>query len=181
VERQPTRADHYMRLPDSEGLNVKMRGGRIEIKQRVGPVDRVCFHERVTGFVEEWHKWSFQLAAPGRARLRTASRASSWIAVWKNRQLRTYRVQDGGYVVARPTPDSPTQGCELELTEVQAAGQVWWTLALEAFGDESRLRDTLSLVAKQIFSADEPPSLEAANSHGYAAWLASMSTWKRSP
>jgi len=174
VARQPPRVDHYLRLPGTDGLNVKTREGRIEIKQRVAPTNVVRFHQRVIGVVERWRKWSFELAEPGRARPRSLQPVSSWIAVRKERRLRTYRVRNGEDVVARPAQEPPAQGCELELTEVHVADQAWWTLAFEAFGDEPTLADGLLLVAQHVFSADEPPSLPVSDSHGYAAWLASL-------
>ena len=174
VERQPPRTDHYLRLQDSEGLNVKLRGGRIEIKQRVGLAKVTQFHEGVTGALEQWRKWGFRLAEPGPARMRTLASVAAWIAVRKERRLRTYWVQDDWSIVAVPAAESQPQGCELELTEVDADGQSWWTLAFEAFGDESTLGDRLLRVARHVFRADEPPSLQAKDSHGYAAWLTNL-------
>jgi hypothetical protein len=171
VVQEPARTDRYLRLPDSEGLNVKLREGRIEIKRRVGEVRAVRFHERVTGVVEGWRKWRFELAEPGSSRVQAASPASSWISVHKERRIRTYHVEKDEDVTARSGPKPAATGCELELSRVRAAGQIWWTLAFEAFGDESALRENLLLVARYVVSTDEPPSLPVSNSRGYAAWL----------
>ena len=174
VERQPPRTDRYLNLPGSPGVNIKLRESLIEIKQRVGDGEAFQFHEHVAGVVESWRKWSFELAEPRRARLRAAPPASSWIAVRKERRLRTYAVKEGEEVVAQPASGSPVHGCELELTRVRAAREAWWTLAFEAFGDESALRDNLVLVAQHVFGLDAPPRLEIEHSRGYAAWLARL-------
>ena len=174
VEQEPPRVDRYLRLLGSEGLNVKLREGRIEIKQRVGQASVMRFHERVSGLVETWRKWSFEIAEPGGSRSETAPPGSSWIGVRKERRLRAYRVENGEDVVAWIGPGSPREGCELELTRVRAAGQVWWTVAFEAFGDESTLRENLLLVVRNVLSADEPPLLPGSNTCGYAAWLSSL-------
>jgi hypothetical protein len=171
AEQEPPRADRYLFLPDTSGLNVKLREGRLEIKHRVGQPSVVRFHERVTGRVEQWRKWSFELAQTSSALRRAAFPASSWIMVQKERRLRTYRVEDGDRAVVTSAPEPPAAGCELELTSVRALRELWWTLAFEAFGDESTRREMLLLVARHVFSADEPPSLLAGNSRGYAAWL----------
>ncbi|MGD8968471.1 MAG: hypothetical protein PVI07_13255, partial [Anaerolineae bacterium] len=67
MQRHPAREDHYLRLSDTYALGIKLRQGRIEAKQRVRRPGVVRFHERVTGIVEHWRKWSFQLAEPSRA------------------------------------------------------------------------------------------------------------------
>jgi len=172
VEREPPRTDRYLRLPGSDDLNVKLREGHLEIKLRVGQVNTLRLHEHVSGVVERWHKWSFELAEPAGARTETMSAAGSWIAVRKERRLRTYQVKRGGRVVALTSSEPPAEGCELELSTIDAAGQTWWTLAFEAFGDESALPDNLVLVAKQVLSVrDEPPPFPTDASQGYAAWL----------
>lgn len=169
VHEEPVRTDRYLQLPGSEGLNVKMREGLIEIKQRVGPVDVVRFHDRVSGLVEQWRKWRFQLAAPDAARSETD--APSWIAVRKARRLRTYRVTGEKEVVVLSDTETPVSGCELELTTVRVAGRAWWTVALEAFGDRFALRDNLLFTAEHVFRGDDVPTLKATDSRGYAAWL----------
>jgi len=169
VNKEPVRTDRYLQLRGSEGLNVKMREGLIEIKQRVGPVDVVRFHERVRGLVEQWRKWRFQLAGPDAARSETD--AFSWVAVRKDRRLRTYRVTGEKEVVVLSDAEVPASGCELELTAVRMAGRAWWTVALEAFGDTSALRDNLFFTAQHVFHGDDTPAFKAADSRGYAAWL----------
>jgi len=168
---EPVRTDRYLRIPTSEGLNLKLREGRIEVKLRVGEPEVARFHSRVTGVVERWRKWSFELAEPGGESSPGHLPASSWIPVRKDRQLCTYQVTEDGNVLSRTPPQGLAKGCELELTEVVAQGQVWWTVAFEAFGQEASLRDNLLLVAAHVLSTSEPPRLQAHRSQGYAAWL----------
>jgi hypothetical protein len=178
-EREPPRVDRYLRLPDSESLNVKLREGRIEIKQRVGQASVVRFHEHVTGRVEIWHKWSFELARSDVHASHTVYPASSWIAVRKERWLRTYQVEGNKDYGGQSAAEPPAQGCELELTTVRVAGQTWWTLAFEAFGEESPLEEILLSVARHIFDIDEPPLLPVGQSRGYAAWLVAITQKER--
>lgn len=172
-DQEPPRTDHYLRVPTSQGLNLKLREGRIEVKLRVGEPEVARLHQRVTGVVERWRKWSFELAEPGGESSPMHLPGSSWIPVRKDRRLRTHQVTEEGTVLNR-TPQGLTQGCETELTGVVAQGQVWWTLAFEAFGEEASLRDNLLLVAAHVLGASEPPRLEAHRSQGYAAWLVAV-------
>jgi hypothetical protein len=171
VQRHPCREDHYLRLGDTDALGIKLRQGRVEVKQRVREHGVFRFHERANGVVEHWRKWSFRLAAAHRALSSINASPASWIRVRKERLLRTYGLTSNGSVVPLPTPEAHHQACELELTRVEVADQDWWTLAFEAFGDESTLQEQLLLVAQHVFAAQEPPALNAQASRGYADWL----------
>ena len=63
--------------------------------------------------------------------------------------------------------------CEVELTEVRARGQDWWTLGFEATGPASllgsALEDTAALVFAQALPGDVEPGPE--DSRSYAEWL----------
>ena len=174
VDQEPGRVDRYLHLAHVEDLGIKLRQGRLEIKQRVGQQNLVRFHRRVAGLVEEWHKWSFALSEPESALAQAAAVAGAWIPVQKERQLRRYRVTDDGRVIALTASASPHRGCELELSRVEVAGEAWWTLALEAFGEPSTLRADLLAVARHVFASDQSPALPARDSRGYAAWLSRL-------
>jgi hypothetical protein len=181
VEIHASREDHYLRLRDTYELGIKLRQGQIEIKQRVLRPGLVRFHERVSGIVEHWRKWSFQLAEPYTALSSIAVPTASWIPVRKERMLRTYRLTiDTGVVPVSSSQSSP-EGCELELSKVHVVEQDWWTLAFEAFGEESVLQEQLERVARHVFAADRPPSLNASQSRGYADWLGRTAHKKKTP
>jgi hypothetical protein len=171
VQQHPVREDRYLRLPDTRALGIKLREGRIEVKQRVRNHGLVRFHERAAGIVEHWRKWSFQLAPGYGALPGMALPAASWVPVRKERLLTTYRLTADQTVVPVSSPQPLRRGCEMELTAVHAAGQDWWTLAFEAFGEESLLREQLVRVARHVLAAGEPPRLDAPDSQGYADWL----------
>jgi hypothetical protein len=169
------RVDHYLHLPDEDSLGIKLREGRLEIKQRHRRYGTVEFHERAAGLVEHWRKWSFQLAQ-GSDRLPPDMIADPpWIAVSKRRRLYRYRITRNREVVPVETVEYPEQGCDLELTSVKAEGRDWWTWGFEAFGEETALQGNLVLVAAQIFDTHGPPIvLGASHSHSYPAWLAAL-------
>ncbi|MGD2143645.1 MAG: hypothetical protein PVF54_04105 [Anaerolineae bacterium] len=180
VAEHQLREDHYLHLDDTDALGVKLRQARIEIKQRVRPNGMVRFHERVAGLVEGWRKWSFRLAEGGSAISSILRPAKSWIAVEKERTLRTYQLAADGRVVPLLGRELPAEGCKLELTSVRAVGQAWWTLAFEAFGDESALGKRLMLTAQHVFAGEQPPLLHAHDSRSYPAWLGRIACEEKS-
>jgi hypothetical protein len=174
-EREPAaaapRVDFYLRLADSDPLGIKLRGEQIELKQRFSEYGVVCFHKRVSGRVEGWRKWRFKLAESDLYLTRPPMPASAWMGVKKIRRLRKYQRLKNDTLVAISTMQHPAQGCALELTHIGIEGQDWWSVGLEAFGDEGSLYENLVLVAKHVLVAHEPPTLGAEASCSYPKWL----------
>jgi hypothetical protein len=163
------RTDHYLRLADGDALGIKLREGRIEVKQRCRQVGVISFGEWIAGRVEGWRKWSFLLAEAGDLK-RLAAPAAAWIAVQKRRRLYRYEVR-GDRVVSLPPGLYPVQGGHAELTDVRAAGQEWWTLGIEAFGEEATLEACFHMIAAHVLTGDGTPVLDAKRSCGYPGWL----------
>jgi hypothetical protein len=175
LEDPACRVDHYLHLPDRDSLGIKLREGRIEIKQRHRRCGTVEFHERATGLVEHWRKWSFELTQASERFPQVMVSDSSWIGVSKQRWLHRYRITGDRDIVPMDAVEYPEQGCDLELTSVKAEGKEWWTWGFEAFGEPPALQGNLMLVAVQIFAAHGPPIvLDASHSQSYPAWLAAL-------
>ena len=122
-EEQPRRVDYYLRLTDGDSLGIKLREGRIEIKQRHRQCGVVCLHKRATGVVEHWRKWSFGLAEAYGEPASVAAAAPSWIGVGKRRRLRTYRLTRGKEAVTVSALETIDQGCNLELANIEVHGK----------------------------------------------------------
>jgi hypothetical protein len=166
---QPVRVDHYLRLTGGDSMGIKVREGRLEVKQRYVSSRTVHFQPRISGVVEHWRKWGIPLAVgPHHVSGRPGA---SWIEVEKERALCRYRLLEDRRIVATSTDWNPAQGCDLELTAVRVRGREWWTLALEAFGQSDTVLENLLRVTEVVFGAGEPPTLEAADSYGYPRWL----------
>ena len=174
IRHEPPREDRYLRLCDTDDLNIKLREGRLEIKQRVGETETVQFHPQVSGVVEQWNKHGFVPAEEDDDTAAFAHAGRGWVAVDKDRSVRTFRVAEDSTVVVPTTTETPQRGCGMELTTVRALGRLWWTLALEAFGRPSSLHSSLLLTAQHVFASGEPPSLPNHRSYGYAAWLSRL-------
>lgn len=176
-EPEPThegqRIDHYL-LPEGngehmKGLGIKLREGRLEIKQRSRSLGETGLGKTATGIVESWRKWSFVLER-GQEAIRGVSLENLWLAVEKKRTLRRYNVDDRGRV--KPADRSTlTPDCEMELSVVRAAGEMWWSLALEAVGQERKGLALLTRVARGALGSTGAPILSSADSRGYPVWL----------
>lgn len=168
---QPRRVDYYLHPRNVDALGIKLREGRIEVKQRQRRQGIVRFHERVSGVVEGWRKWSFALAAVHRLPADVGAPPSSWIGVQKQRQLHNYRIMGEGQLVAVPGEDYAGQSCHLELTRIQVGGTRWWSLGFEALGPERALGENLTLAVAHVLAQEPVPTLEGKNSYGYPRWL----------
>ncbi len=166
-EEEPRRVDYYLRLGNMDALGIKLREGRLEIKQRHLQQGVVRFHEHAAGLVEQWYKWSFWVSEAG------PTPRPSWIGVQKERRLRKYQLAEDGKLVAIPTGEYPERGCAAELTTIQVEGQEWWSLGLEAVGEGSSLAETLMRTARHVLAPGHLSfSFDAVHSYGYPRWLA---------
>jgi len=169
LEAQPPRVDVYLPIPSDDGVGIKLREGRIEIKQRYGSLGPMIFSHGVAGIPELWRKWTFGPVMPGENGL------DGWVGVQKIRLVRNYSVgADGEKPVPIPHTRSPERGCSVELTEATANGQVWWTMGFEATGSEAQLAPTLECVVGQMLAGCDRLWLDLDRSYGYPRWLAKI-------
>jgi hypothetical protein len=153
--REEVRTDHYLVRAGAD-LGVKTREGRqLDVKELLGREADVVVAPDVVGTLERWVKWVFPLTAdaPSGEALDTAGGA--WLAVRKHRWL----VDVGA--------------CELELAEVDIAGDAWWTLALEAVGTDPVGLARLEKGLAELLGPTTPAEVDlaGAGSCGYPAQL----------
>ena len=162
------RTDRYVRPASPDGLGVKWREGKIEVKRLTEVVGEETFHPRVAGRVEAWRKWSFPLAEAAEL----ARPAGDWVEVEKARRVRYFAAPPDGAVRPLDGGEQTPHACGLELGEMRVGEAVWWSVCLEAFGpDEAALADRLRRVAEHVVRAAEPPDLPAQAARSYPAWL----------
>ena len=158
----------YLLDPQWRGLSVKIRAGSaLEVKVYRGSPGILEVAGRARGRLQSWQKWSFPVSRP---RPDSAS-PPGWTPVRKRRRttIPTGQRADRG---ERPEPGEQPK-CEVELTEVRARGQHWWTLGFEATGPASLLRSTLQATATLAFAQALPGGAEPGpdQSRSYAEWL----------
>lgn len=171
-QEQPPRVDYYLDLGEQDTLGIKLREGRIEIKQREALHGAVHLGPQVVGMMEGWRKWSWPLGEPDAGQVQNWISLPNWIGVRKERWLLVYQtgLEDG--VSQAPDGGVVEQGCQVELSRIQARGQASWSLSFEGFGGETAGRKTLLLVAVHLFSREAIDlPLSASNSYGYPQWL----------
>ena len=164
-----SREDAYLLDPPLPGLSVKIRGGgALEVKAYRGSPGILEMAGRARGRLECWQKWSFPFRPPGPG----SGDPPGWTPVRKRRRISRFS-SVGGPTVARAPGLGQQPRCEVELTEVHARGQRWWTLGFEATGTAGLLRRELEAAAALVFAQPLPggvvPGL--ADSRSYAQWL----------
>ena len=167
--RAESRQDTYLLDPQWRGLSVKIRAGSaLEVKVYRGSPGILEVAGRARGRLQSWQKWSFPVSPP---RPDSAS-PPGWTPVRKRRRISQFPLASGQIVARAPEPGQQPK-CEVELTEVRARGQHWWTLGFEATGPASLLRSTLQATATLVFAQALPGGAEPGpdQSRSYAEWL----------
>jgi hypothetical protein len=164
-----SREDTYLLDPQLRGLSVKIRGGgALEVKAYRGSPGILEVAGRARGRMESWQKWSFPFGPLSQ----NSGDPAGWRPVRKRRRISRFSLASG-QIVAR-TPELGQQPrCEVELTEVRASGQDWWTLGFEATGPAGLLRSALEATAALVFAQALPAGVEPGpdESRSYAKWL----------
>lgn len=189
LEIEEPRTDHYLAIRDTDSLGVKLRQGRLEAKQRSYRHGLITFTSNVVGNVEVWRKWGFALAevaadgagvaadgAEAAAETAVGEDLSAWIAVRKQRRVRSYMLRPDCTVVALPGSVILRQGCSLELSRVSVGPEIWWSLCLEAVGKPATLVETLRTVGRYALASAHSLQLDADASYGYPRWLQVLQT-----
>ena len=164
-----SREDTYLVDPRLRGLSVKVRGGgALEVKVYRGSPGILEVAGRARGRLQSWQKWSFPFSPPRQ----DSGDPAGWRPVRKRRRISRFSGASGPVVAPAPGP-GPEPRCEVELTEVRARGQDWWTLGFEATGPGDLLRSALEATAALVFARALPGGVEPGpdESRSYAEWL----------
>ena len=164
-----SREDAYLLDPDMAGLSVKVRESRaLEVKAFGGSPGILGLGGRVSGRLQYWRKWSFPFRPPGPG----FGDPDGWKRVRKQRRTSRFSLSRGRIRM----PGGSRAGaprCAVELTEIHAHHQDWWSLGLEATGPGDLLHPVLRATAAVVFARPLPPGadLRLRDSLSYAEWL----------
>jgi len=168
-EREPLRIDYYLKLSNQSSLGVKIREGRLEVKNRQDLIGVFQFHDNVSGKLESWTKWSLVLA------LKESHPADEirdlWLPVAKQRRLFSYSFTNDRWQAAGGKLGIMEQGCEIELSTITIESESWWTFAFEAAGNPDQNRSLLIDVSRKFFENQAPPRLTLDSSFSYPKWI----------
>ncbi|HEX9005077.1 MAG TPA: hypothetical protein VGB07_34525 [Blastocatellia bacterium] len=174
------RTDRYLVFPGCESVGVKIRDGGatgkdpFEIKALKGASETIQLPNSVSGRTDCWVKWSN--SHPANQAWLEALRAepAGWLAVAKKRWVRKFALNQN-VIEEVPNQQRPAEGCNVELTALEADGQAWWSFAFEAFGEPDGVRGNLRSIAIRFLSSQAPLTrFTVANSGSYAVWLANF-------
>jgi hypothetical protein len=164
-----SREDAYRMNPRLRGLSVKIRGdAALQVKSYLGSQGILEVPGRARGHMQAWRKWSFPISLPGPGR----GVPAGWRRVRKTRRLSRLVLASDEIVACSPELRQEP-GCDVELTEISAQGENWWSLGFEATGPSGLLRGELAATATLVF-AQPVPAAEPGTDHfaSYAQWLA---------
>lgn len=147
---QPERTDHYLQLKSDDTLGIKLREGRVEIKQRTHHIGNISPGKNIIGNAEKWIKWSFELDQAKNI-LAEDLLNKKWLAVKKKRTLVNYGITEEN-IVSQKEPISYKNGCIKELTSINLNNEDWWSFGLESYGEENRQKDNLVLISHLILN-----------------------------
>ena len=166
--RVETREDTYLLDPHLPGLSVKIRGAvALDVKVYRGSPGLLEVADRARGRVEAWQKWSF----PCERQNQGSDDLPGWRAVRKRRRISSITPADEPSITH--VPESAQARCEVELTEVRARGEAWWSLGFEVTGPAGLLRGELDATAALVFAKPLPgdPQLSTDDCCSYEDWL----------
>ena len=168
--RVETREDTYLLDPHLPGLSVKIRGtAALEVKVYRGSPGLLEVADRARGRVESWQKWSFPYERP--AQDQGSGDLASWRAVHKRRWISSITPADEP--ARARSPGTAQARCEVELTEIRARGEAWWSLGFEVTGPAGLLRGQLDGTAALVFAQPLPgvAQLGTDDCSSYEDWL----------
>ncbi len=168
--RVETREDTYLLDPHLPGLSVKIRGTvALEVKVYRGSPGLLEVTDRARGRVESWQKWSFPLERP------TLDQGSGDLAGWRpvHKRRRISDITPADEPARTRGPGMAQARCEVELTDIRARGEEWWSLGFEVTGPADLLRGELDGTAALVFAQRLPgdAQLSTDDSSSYGDWL----------
>jgi hypothetical protein len=162
--------DAYLLDPHLPGLSVKVREGRaLEVKVYRGSPGLLEVAGCARGRLDSWQKWSFPHGPAGLG----SGDSAGWRVVSKRRRISWFSLAGGPAKASDRRRSREGSGCAVELTDVHAGGEAWWTLGFEATGPPDVLRSELETAAALVFAMALPGGLELGlhDSKSYAQWL----------
>ncbi len=127
--------------------------------------------QSVTGKAEKWGKWLCEDAKGESFQPAMVLGNPSWVSVQKVRYSQLFQVFADFSIQAVATNERIDNGCSVEITNLVVQENAWWSLAFEAFGEDSRIEENLQATASWVFDTYQNSQLAIADSYAYPHWL----------
>ena len=176
IDEQDPRVDRYLVLSGCDGLGVKHREGKLEVKTLRNSVGEHALGGALAGEFEAWTKWGAKGESAAAFLGSIASDSAHWVECSKARHGIPFAL-DGDALRGRTDGGWVDAGCNLELTRIEVLGRPYWSFAAEMFGGDALTEDPARLVEplRALLPEDLPGELVDARSDGYPRWLGRLS------
>ncbi len=136
-ENAVSRTDFYNTATLKDDLGVKIREGRLEIKQRISVPYQAELINGVHGYFEEWIKWGFGLHQPSAEidTIQSYTESQYWIGVHKERMAVKLTYDRQGKLKVHHLNTELSKGCQIEYSKLIVADNQWYSFGLEWFGE----------------------------------------------
>ena len=162
-ENTKSRTDYYMPL-DKNDIAIKLREGKIEIKQRMGEPREGNLSPDAVGIFENYIKWSFVACQLDELSQQIMTKNPyNWIEAVKIRIGVKVTEDTSGKRQIVSIKDYVDFGCQIEYTSLELKAKTIYTFSLEWFGDKEPELPP-SLIQEIIGSA----TMKIQDSMGYA-------------
>jgi len=173
LSEQPARTDFYLQMNDNDGLGIKLREGRVEIKKRNHQFGLFKFNSGLEGIIENWEKWGFGMNEDS-MNYENISDPKYWIAVRKQRLLRKYELA-GHHIRPMPPESIINEAFNLELSSVVLFDRTFWSLNLEAYGGNNLNPEVFKRIGNFLFQDAPVVHVNTAISCGFPKWINKIS------
>lgn len=159
------RIDTYLIPVLEQGVGVKIRANRVEVKSRTGNPVPAEIAPGLKGYWEAWVKYGFVLQADQATQFDPSETPGAWLEVHKERWATLVEVSQGTWKF-HPLGTNPPNSVLLEYTRVGIQNRFWYTFGLEW------LAETPVEIPPPFFSGILPPEgLQRQESMGYPSFL----------
>lgn len=145
---EPPRTDWYLKNNDNF-TSIKLRNGNLEIKKFTGNVEGFQINQQINGNAGKWVKFVFNSGSGDDEGDIVSGNHPDWIRVDKQRSV--VRFEQNGNELIITEDRRPREVILLEICFVKVLNMDFWTVAIEASGNESNSGRLLESGAKHIF------------------------------
>ena len=173
------RTDIYWLIPGAVDMGIKFRGeGKsLEIKGRKSVVGTKCFSPTATGVMDRWIKWSYDVVQTEEWVEKALCFTPQKIRVKKQRFQRKFNLAKNKEAVEIGLSEYVERGAYAELVRLAVGGADYWSIAFEAFPDDSLMPESLTRLISEILR-ESPGNFDADHSLSYPAWLTKLQPYR---
>ncbi|MGA9237784.1 hypothetical protein [Robiginitalea sp.] len=159
------RTDTYLIPVLEQGVGVKIRTNRIEVKSRKGNPVPTEIAPGLKGYRETWVKYGFVLQADQATHFNPVETPDAWLQVHKERRATLVEVSRGNCKF-HPIGTNLSNCVQLEYTRVGIQNRFWYTFGLEWLAETP-----VEIPASFFYGILPPESLQRQESMSYPSFL----------